>query len=152
MFHLQGEGMMKPQNSAEKETIWFVYDGECPLCKAGATAYRIKQSVGDLQTLDKRTADSNHPIIAAIRVEGLDLNQGMVIAYGGRFYQGADALHLMAVIGAEDSCLSKISARIFRSPRRAKLCYPFLRGARNMLLAFKGVSQIKEPEIHGQNG
>lgn len=133
-----------------KEAIWFVYDGECPLCRKGVQAFRVKQAVGELHTLDKRTADPFHPVISAIRGQGLDLNRGMVIVYGGRCYQGADALHLMAAIGSWHNLAGRISARIFRSPRRAQLCYPLLRGARNALLLIKGAEQIKEPESHGK--
>ena len=135
----------------KKDIIWFVYDGECPMCKAGVQAFRIKQAVGELRTLDKRTVDADHPVFQRIRDAGLDINQGMIIAYGDRLYQGAEALHLMALIGSEHSVVSKLSARIFRSPLRAKLCYPFLRGTRNLLLKCKGVSQIKEPQPHGQS-
>lgn len=134
-----------------KEIIWFIYDGECPICRAGVKTVRIKEAVGQLRALDKRTADPQHPVIVQTREAGLNLNKGMVIAYGGQLYQGADALHLMAAIGSEYNWVSMLSARIFRSRWRAKLCYPFLRGARNVLLACKGIGQIKEPATHGES-
>jgi len=34
--------------------IWFVYDGECPLCKTAALALKIKQEYGQLTLLNAR--------------------------------------------------------------------------------------------------
>ena len=49
-----------------KGDVWFVYDGDCPLCMMGATHFRIKQVVGNLHLLNKRETDDNHPLIPII--------------------------------------------------------------------------------------
>lgn len=53
-----------------KEKVWFVYDGECPLCQMGSRYYRLKELVGELQILDARTA-RDHPVMAEIKAQGV---------------------------------------------------------------------------------
>ncbi len=124
-----------------KENIWFVYDGECPLCQMGATLYKVRQSVGQLHTVDART-EKNHPVMQEITQAGLNLDQGMVIKYQEQLYQGEAALTIMATLGEDAGWFNKINNRLFQSKALAKRCYPFMRGARNVALALKGSSQI----------
>jgi len=58
--------------------VWFVYDGACPVCTQAALALRIKEQFGQLHLLDARTA-SEHVLMQAINLQGLDLDEGMVI-------------------------------------------------------------------------
>ena len=51
--------------------VWFVYDGECPLCRVAAQALRIRQSVGNLHLVDART-ERDHPLMARINAAGLE--------------------------------------------------------------------------------
>lgn len=68
--------------------VYFVYDGECPLCKMGATSFRIRQSVGVLHLINKREVENSHPLIQEINAQQLDLDKGMIIKFGSRLYQG----------------------------------------------------------------
>ena len=124
------------------EEIWFVYDGQCPLCLMGATYFRIKESVGKLNLLDKRTTPDSHPLIQEINANRLDLDEGMVLKMGGRFYQGAEALNLMALIGTNTGWFNKFNASLFTSKRMARFWYPSMRATRNLLLRIKGVEKI----------
>ena len=47
--------------ATDTNIIYFVYDGECPICQMGADLYKVRQSVGELKTVDART-EKNHPI------------------------------------------------------------------------------------------
>lgn len=40
----------------EKDGVWFVYDGDCPICTHAANALRIKQEFITLSTLNARDA------------------------------------------------------------------------------------------------
>jgi predicted DCC family thiol-disulfide oxidoreductase YuxK len=126
-----------------KENVWFIYDGDCPLCLMGATHLRIKQAVGRLYLLNIRETERDHPLIQEINEHHLNLDKGMVIKMGGRLYQGADALHVMALIGSNAGWFNRLNAILFKSERMARFCYPALRAARNLLLRIKGVSQIR---------
>ena len=124
--------------------IWFVYDGDCPLCRSAAKALKIQESVGPLHLLDAREA-AGHPLMAEIRAAQLDLDEGMVIKYSGQLYHGAAALMLMALLGSDYGWFNKVNAALFKSKACARICYPVLRGGRNLLLKILGVQKINAP-------
>lgn len=121
--------------------IVFVYDGECPICSFAARALRIRSSVGRLRLIDVRR-DAGHPLMARIAQNRLDLDEGMVILFGGRLYHGADALHLMALLGSDRDWFNRMNAVLFRSETGARLAYPLMRAARNLLVRLRGVRPI----------
>lgn len=121
--------------------IWFVYDGECPLCTKAATALRIKQQYGILHLLNARE-NIGHNLLLAITEQGLDLDEGMVIYDGEHFYHGESALRFMAKYSAPRGILNLFNKSLFWSDRLSKTIYPWLRGIRNLLLKNRNVSRI----------
>lgn len=130
------------ESDTEKPPIWFVYDGECPICQMGATLFKVRQSVGALHIVDART-EASHPVMQEVNTAGLDLDEGMVLKYLGKLYQGEEALSVMAKIGSEQGLFNKINRSLFQSEVMVRLCYPPMRFARNIALAIKGVGQIR---------
>ncbi|PTM51908.1 DCC1-like thiol-disulfide oxidoreductase family protein [Phreatobacter oligotrophus] len=130
--------MLTGQETGE---IWFVYDGDCPVCTYAARALRIRESVGALHLLDAR-ADRDHPLIQRITAAGLDLDEGMVIAFGDRLYHGADALQVMALLGSSHGWFNRLNAALFRSPAIARIAYPLMRAGRNLLIRLRGAAPI----------
>ncbi len=124
-----------------KEEVWIVYDGDCPICRLVSTSLRIREDVGGLKVLNAREGDG-HPLFEEIIDRDLDLDEGMVLVYGGQFYHGADAFNMMAILGSNVGGFNRFNATLFRSPKIAKLCYPTLRAGRNFLLWIKGVRKI----------
>ena len=124
-----------------EEIIWFVYDGECPICVGFSKIYRVKKAVGDFQVLDARK-DVNHFVMREINSRGLNLNEGMVIKFKNNFYHGSDALHLMALLGSNYGFLNRFNSYLFRSKFLSKLFYPLFRSLRNFALFCKGVGKI----------
>jgi predicted DCC family thiol-disulfide oxidoreductase YuxK len=122
--------------------VWFVYDGECPLCRSAATALRIRAAVGALNLVDART-EKHHPVLAEINQAHIDLDQGMVIKFGGKLYHGADALAMMAFLGSGRGWFNRINALLFRSPRIARFAYPPMRATRNLLVRLRGAGRIR---------
>lgn len=135
--------------STNKDNVIFVYDGNCPLCKAAALAFRVKETVGDLHLLNARE-NKTHPIIHEIKKRELDLDDGMVLRYHGQFYHGQDALHMMALLGSHNGWFNKVNALLFKSKIIAKLSYPFMRTVRNFLIYIKGVPKIRNLSINNQ--
>jgi len=131
------------QNSIEESQgdVWYVYDGECPLCRTAAKTLRIRGSVGNLHLLNART-EGQHPVLQEIRTQGIDIDKGTVMKFGGRFYHGADAMTLMALLGSNVGWFNKMNAQLFRSPAVARFAYPVIRAGRNILLALKNVGQL----------
>ena len=121
--------------------VWFAYDGECPICSYAAHALRIRQAVGALYLVDARS-EPDHPLIRKIAEHKLDLDEGMVIRFGDRLYHGVEALHMIALLGSEQGWYNRMNAWLFRSPRLARLAYPFMRGTRNLLIRLRGVAPI----------
>lgn len=129
-------------NDAVKQSgIWFVYDGECPLCRYAAHALRIKKDYGTLHLINAREA-GNDPLVQEVNRRGLDLDEGMVIVAEGTFYHGKDALKFMARYGAAENVFTAICKSLFWSDWVSSLTYPWMRGVRNFLLKIKGVSRI----------
>lgn len=122
--------------------MWFVYDGDCPICSIAAHALRIRQAVGSLYLLNARD-NASHPLLQEIQLKGLDLDEGMVIKYHNSYYHGADALHIMAMLGTNQGWFNRMNALLFKSTTVSKLLYPSMRSTRNLLLKIKGVKQIR---------
>jgi predicted DCC family thiol-disulfide oxidoreductase YuxK len=130
------------QPNVEQEEVLLVYDGECPLCRAGASNFCVNENVeGRLNRINKRAVDE-HPVLEEIRQHQLNLDRGMVLKYRGQLYQGAEALHAMSRIGTGNNWATRCSKILFRYRFMAYACYPFLRFARNSLIWFKGVGPI----------
>ena len=121
--------------------IYFIYDGECPICNYAAHAFRVKQTVGNLHLIDARE-NRQHPLVQKVTERNIDIDEGMVIFYQDNLYHGQEALNLMGLIGTDIGWFNKINATLFRSKPVAISCYPLLRGIRNLLLKIKGVSKI----------
>ena len=127
---------------SHKKDIWFVYDGECPICQMANSLYKVKKNVGKLHTVDART-DLQHPIMQDINLERLNLDEGMVIKYRNKLYQGQAALQIMATLGANEGFYNKTSNLLFRSNILSTLSYPLLRATRNLALVLLGKKKIE---------
>jgi len=125
----------------EKDGVWFVYDGDCPICTHAAEALRIKQEFGSLSLLNAREA-VDEPLIDEINKRGYDLDEGMVIYADDQFYHGKDALKFVAKYGEANSLFMFASKGLFWSDTLSRLIYPWMRGTRNWLLRRRNVSRI----------
>ena len=123
------------------DVFYFIYDGECPICKLSANTYRIRETIGAFKTIDARL-EKNHPIILELSNAGFDLDSGMVVKFKEEFYQGDQALHLMANLGADEGIINIMNNNFYKYKTTSKLFYPVLKAIRNMLLWVKGVQKI----------
>jgi predicted DCC family thiol-disulfide oxidoreductase YuxK len=137
--------MANPETEPARGDVWFAYDGDCPVCTHAAHALRIRESVGALHLVNARV-DPGHPLIREIGALGLDLDEGMVLKFQDNCYHGQDALHMMALLGSPHGWFNRANGYLFRSKRRAALCYPAMRGVRNLLLRLNGVGPIRNLE------
>lgn len=125
--------------------VWFVYDGDCPICNTAANALRIRKAVGNLHLINART-DKDHPLMAEIKRKGMNLDEGMVIKFQDTCYHGADALHVMALLGTGQDWFNRMNALLFRSPTLSALCYPAMRAMRNLAIRLKGIPKLRNLE------
>jgi predicted DCC family thiol-disulfide oxidoreductase YuxK len=133
--------MDQPLPIDHSKGIWFVYDGDCPLCSVASHALKIQQRFGPLHLLDAR-GDKSNPLLLEINRRNLDLDEGMVIWRQGRFYHGRDALRFMAQFGENAGWFNRITRTLFRSETLARVSYPWLRAIRNLLLKIRGVGNL----------
>lgn len=132
----QGSEVTAPQGD-----VWFVYDGDCPICATAAHALQIKRTVGALHLVDARAAKDD-PILKDISARQLDLDAGAVLKFQGEYYHGDDAMHMMALLGSGHGWFNRMNALLFRSKRVARIAYPVLRGVRNLLIRLRGVQGL----------
>jgi len=125
----------------QHKEIWFVYDGECLLCKNAALALRIKEDYGSLNILNARH-EQGHPLMDKINERAFDLDEGMIIYDGSDFFHGKDALQFMARYGDSRGVFNLANKALFWSGTLTKVIYPWLRGVRNALLRFNKVERI----------
>jgi predicted DCC family thiol-disulfide oxidoreductase YuxK len=128
-----------------KGDVWFVYEGDCPICNTAANALQIRKAVGNLHLVNARE-DKDHPLMAEINRKGMNLDDGMVIKFNDTCYHGADALHVMALLGTGQGWFNRMNALLFRSPLLSSLCYPSMRAARNLALRLKRIPKLHNLE------
>lgn len=121
--------------------VTLVYDGECPMCRFSAQTLRIKTAVGNLSILNARE-NKDCDILKEIELRQIDLDKTMVVVIENKYYQGADALEIMANLSTRSGLYNRLFARAFRYPRIAKFAYPILRIFRKILLFVMGVKPI----------
>ena len=127
--------------SSNLRTVYYIYDGECPLCEHAALALRIKKDYGELKLLNARE-EKEHVLVREINDLGLDMDEGMVIYDEDRFYHGHSALKFMAKYSDSKGIFNLASKSLYWSDTLAKVIYPWLRGVRNWLVQRKNVSRI----------
>jgi len=103
--------------------IWIVYDGECPFCSSYVRLYRLRELAGRVLLVDAREP---HPVLGEVRARGFDLDEGMVVKAAGRFYHGAEAMQILAILGAGSGLFNALNRAIFRHPRLARALYPWM--------------------------
>jgi predicted DCC family thiol-disulfide oxidoreductase YuxK len=134
-------GMDEAKADGEKdEAVALIYDGQCPVCTAYSGAVSVDPK--DAGSIDRIDARSNHPLVAAARAAGLDLDDGMVVVYQGALHHGADALHLMATLAPRKGIRNRLNRLFFGNRTISRVAYPFLRAGRNALLKILGRKKI----------
>lgn len=111
------------------------------MCKFAAQAYRIKSAVGEIILLNARE-EQTHPILVEATNLKINLDEAMAIKYAGKFYCGADAMNIMALLSSRQNWFNQLNANLLRHKWLAQICYPLLRAGRNMLLFIRGKAPI----------
>jgi predicted DCC family thiol-disulfide oxidoreductase YuxK len=118
---------------------WLVYDGDCPFCSRYVQYLRLREAAGQVTLVNAREGG---PLVDELRRVDLDLDEGMVLKLGGRYYHGADCIHALALLSSSSGLFNRINARVFRSPQLARVLYPVLRAGRNTVLRLLGRTKI----------
>lgn len=127
-----------------EEPVWIVYDGACPFCSAYVRMVRLRKAAGEVRLIDAREGG---PAVEEALARGFDLDEGMAMKLGGRWYHGDAVMHMVAMMSGSSDAFNRLHARIFRSPRRARLLYPALRRGRNLALRLLGHRRLADAGI-----
>lgn len=123
---------------AQAGDMTVVYDGDCPVCTAYTCNIAVNRSHGAVN------AREGGALVDDLTAKGFDLDEGMVVIREGRYYHGADAVHMMALHSNRRGLLGKLNYLVFRSPARSRALYPILRVGRNLLLRILGRKKINK--------
>lgn len=77
-------------------------------------------------------------VVTEVKARGLSLENGMAVTWNGRRYHGADALHVLALLGSEDGTFNKLNRLVFSRPKLGKFLYPAMAAGRRLTLRFLG--------------
>ena len=128
-------GMDKP---ADPDAITLIYDGQCPACTAYSEA--VEPAAGT--TLERIDARSDDPLVREATAAGYDLDEGMIVMHGGRYYHGAEALSFMARRTPASGLTHRFHRLLLGSSAVSRAIYPALRAGRNGLLKLLGRKKI----------
>jgi predicted DCC family thiol-disulfide oxidoreductase YuxK len=126
----------------QSASLTIFYDGECPFCSAYVKLVKLKEAVGPVTLIDARRRPE---VVAAFRDQGVDLDDTMVVIYGGVAYAGAEAVEILSLLSSDTGFVNRLIARLLRDKRRAQRLYPILRCGRNLALKLLGRSKIEIP-------
>jgi predicted DCC family thiol-disulfide oxidoreductase YuxK len=130
--------------SETSNQIELMYDGECPLCDAYCHHIQIPDSVGKLRLVNARRPVSNRE---ARMLNGLNVDEHIVLQLRNVRYVGADAMHVLALLSTRSGLLNRVNYWIFRSRRRSRGLYPILRVGRSVLLKLLGRDRLKPQHL-----
>ena len=124
----------------DQSDIILVYDKECVGCKYYCQIIKIREELGELKLVNARETSE---IMDEINNLGLDMDKGMVLKMGDKFYYGADAINALALISSRSDLFNHINHWLFRSKRRADFIFPVMMKFRKIMLKLSGKPDIE---------
>ena len=126
--------------------ISIYYDGDCPLCRRYSSYLNLARD-NELQLVDLRQAAQT---AQSFQQRGLQPDQGMIVEIDGRYYTGADAMHVLSLLDQPDNIFMRLQSWLFARSWLAGLLYPLLRLGRNALLLMLGRRRLDDTAM--ENG
>lgn len=136
----QSESSLQEALGARDADIVVVYDGQCVFCNSYIKLMRLRASAGNVVLRDAREDDAAQRVKDSL---GLDLDEGMLVLYGGRAYYGADAMHILSSLTSRSNAWNGLTASIFSRHWLARVLYPFLKLGRSLALLVLGRPRIR---------
>ena len=97
---------------------------------------RLRQNAGSVHLADAR---DYMPDTASALIAGLDIDEGMLVFYDGKIYEGGDAVHIIALLSGKRSFLTRL---LFSHRWVTIAIYPVLRAGRNLALRLLGRQKL----------
>lgn len=119
---------------------FLLYDGECPACRAYVAIARLRQLWPDLRILDARREPE---LVTELRAQGYEINEGFVLALGGRIYFGPEATRMIGEYGRSHGGVRSATLGAIGTAPWSRRVYPWLNRCRQLLLRLLGRSLIR---------
>lgn len=122
---------------ASSQDAFLIYDGECPFCSFYARKSEFETQTG--RTLTLIDANRAPELLAELRQEGCDIEEGMILVLDGRRYQGAAAMTALEAMTNGTGWFGRSSKWFASNPKRVRAFYPWFRRLRRAALWVRGV-------------
>ena len=96
------------------------YDDECPFCKEYSKYVELRK-IYDINIINAREAIVK---INAFREKGYDINDGMIIEFEDKIFQGSDAVKVIDKNISKKSFFDKFLSRLISFPFFKTILYP----------------------------
>ncbi len=121
---------------------FLLYDGDCPYCRMYARKSGFRTPAGKrLRRIDGRKAPE---LVAGLRRDGCDLEDGMILVLEGRRYQGAEAMAVLGSMTTGTDWFNRLMRWFGSNSERARFFYPWFRRLRQAGLRVTGKSGFRE--------
>ena len=117
-----------------------LYDGECPICSRYVLWTNIRNKNPGIALLDARQQPE---LVAALRTEGIEINNTMFLQVDGRRFVGAAAMAEISVYMPQNTLPQRILRSLTSSQLLFQTIYPGLVLGRKLLLALLRRRQIR---------
>ena len=131
---------MLNNNDALKRGDFLLYDGECPICSRYVLWTNIRNKNPDIALLD---AHQQPELVAALRTEGIEINNTMFLQVDRRRFVGAAAMAQIRVYTPQNTLPQRILRSLTSSQLLFQTIYPGLVLGRKLLLALLRRRQIR---------
>jgi predicted DCC family thiol-disulfide oxidoreductase YuxK len=107
-----------------------IYDGGCPVCRAYVRFTEFEKD----RPLTYVNARQHPDLVSQLSKQGIELDEGLVVAVDDELHHGADAMHVLAGLTPRRGIWNRIMAWPFATQRSSRILYPVFRAGRNLLL------------------
>ena len=112
-----------------------LYDGDCPVCRSYMALAQLRRLRPDIAILNARDEPD---LVAALRRDGHEINDSILVRLGPDIYEGAKATGLIAELGSDNPWTRRMALYAIGGGPWASALYPWLRATRNLLLRLMG--------------
>tara|TARA_E500000331_G_scaffold354877_1_gene408973 strand:+ start:631 stop:1023 length:393 start_codon:yes stop_codon:yes gene_type:complete len=121
------------------EKNYLLYDGECPVCKHYVlwTNLRLKHP-----GIDLLNARDHQQLVNKLRLEGIEINDTMVLSVAGKRLVGSQAMAQLSEYMQPVRLHQKFLKKITRDEKLLRVFYPFMVAGRKLLLLLLGRKKI----------
>ena len=121
------------------ERDYLLYDGECPVCEHYVLWTNLRSTHPEIDLLNAR---NHQELVNRLRLEGIEINDTMVLSVSGQRYVGARAMAKLSEYVQPIRFHQKILKIITQEENFLRVIYPVLALGRKLLLVLIGRTKI----------